>query len=558
MNIIELAQGSESWHKHRASHFNASDAPAMLGISKHKSRNQLLRELATGITPEIDAATQRRFDDGHNFEALARPLAEEIIGQELFPVVGSEGKLSASFDGLTMDESICFEHKTLNAKLATELSTGHIAEQYRAQMEQQLLVSGAERCLFMASSWSGDECTGEMHTWYESDQEMRDRLLQGWTQFASDLENYVHVEPIEKPKAETIQALPAVFVQATGMVTASNLTEFKEAAQNFIANIKTELATDDDFANAEATVKFCKSAEDDLEGTKKAILAQTSTIADAISTLDHIQAQLRDKRLVLNKLVSSEKEARKLAIVSKAVSDFTEYVDSLETETKPVRLTVQRPDFGGAIKGMKKLAAMQEAVDTALRNGKFEVDQVAKDVRAKLAWCKNNAAGMSFLFHDLTQIITKPMDDFTLTITSRIKEHKEAEARKEAEIIAKAEAEATAKLEAQRAAIQAEEERKATAKAQAEAEAILAAERAKQAEEEARAQTAKVSAITQPSKEVQAPTGGQPQEVAVIATKRFRPTRMEMVMSVANSWDVSKSEAEIWLCDEFASLKDAA
>lgn len=102
MNIIKLVQGTPEWHAHRSSHFNASDAPAMLGISKHTSRNKLLERMATGIASEVDPATQRRFDDGHRFEALARPLAEEIVGDDLYPIVGSEGKLSASFDGVTL------------------------------------------------------------------------------------------------------------------------------------------------------------------------------------------------------------------------------------------------------------------------------------------------------------------------------------------------------------------------------------------------------------------------------------------------------------------------
>jgi predicted phage-related endonuclease len=78
---------------------------------------RLLHALHTGLRPEVDAATQRRFDDGHRYEALARPVAERIIGDDLYPVVGSEGRLSASFDGLTMDESTAFEHKSLNDEL---------------------------------------------------------------------------------------------------------------------------------------------------------------------------------------------------------------------------------------------------------------------------------------------------------------------------------------------------------------------------------------------------------------------------------------------------------
>ena len=163
MQIHNLTQGTDEWKAYRANHFNASDAPAMMGLSPYKTRTQLLNEMKSGIEPEIDAMTQRRFDDGHRFEALARPLAEQIIGQDLYPVVGSEGRLSASFDGLTMDESICFEHKTLNDEIRAAASAADLGAHLRAQMEQQLMISGAEKCLFMASKWAGETLVEEVH-----------------------------------------------------------------------------------------------------------------------------------------------------------------------------------------------------------------------------------------------------------------------------------------------------------------------------------------------------------------------------------------------------------
>ena len=42
MQIVQLTQGSPEWHAHRAKHFNASDAAAMLGISPYMSRDELL------------------------------------------------------------------------------------------------------------------------------------------------------------------------------------------------------------------------------------------------------------------------------------------------------------------------------------------------------------------------------------------------------------------------------------------------------------------------------------------------------------------------------------
>ena len=100
----QLLQGTPSWHAHRANYFNASDAPVMMGVSKHETRTELLNRLHTGISKEVDSATQARFDEGHRFEALARPLAEEIIGEDVYPVTGNNGMYSASFDGITLDE----------------------------------------------------------------------------------------------------------------------------------------------------------------------------------------------------------------------------------------------------------------------------------------------------------------------------------------------------------------------------------------------------------------------------------------------------------------------
>lgn len=171
MEIIALQQGTPAWHQHRAQALNASDAPAMLGISPYKSRSALVRERASGISPEVTPEQQRIFDKGHHFEALARPIAEGYAGEDLSPCVGKLGQYSASFDGISFDGSIVFEHKTLNATLRQAMHDGctgaDLPEHYRAQMEHQAMVSGCERILFMASVW-GDEdgLIEDRHCWY--------------------------------------------------------------------------------------------------------------------------------------------------------------------------------------------------------------------------------------------------------------------------------------------------------------------------------------------------------------------------------------------------------
>ena len=331
------------------------------------------------------------------------------------------------------------------------------------------------------------------------------------------------------------------------MVTASNLAEFKEAATLFIAAIKTELVSDQDFADAESTVKFCKEAETNLEATKASVLAQMSTVDEVVRTLDHIKKQLADKRLMLDKLVKSEKELRKAAIVTKASADFAAHIELLEAETKPIRLGIIGRNFGEAIKGLKSLESMQEKVDTALREEKFAADQAAKDVRAKLAGFNKYAKGYEFLFPDLQALMAKPFEDFTLTITSRMEKQKADEA---------------ARLEAETARIRAEEEAKATAKAQAEAEAILAVERTKQAAEEAVAREAE--AVEERRKDVQlaeqARTNIPASHLSVVElpSRHVRPTDKELIESVAQNFSVSFGKASDWILETAERMRDAA
>jgi putative phage-type endonuclease len=425
-----LQQGTPEWHAFRAAHFTASDAPAMMGESPYKARNELLREKATGVSAEVDDATQRRFDDGHRFEALARPLAEEIIGAELYPVVGSEGKLAASFDGLTMLEDICFEHKTLNDDIRACQTADHLPLHYRIQMEQQLMVSGADKCLFMATKWDGnDQLVGDPFArWYESDPALRQRIADGWAQFEKDLAAYQHVEVKPEVAGRAPDALPALRIEVSGAVTASNLAEFKARAIEVFNGIKTDLETDEDFANADKTTKWCKEVEDRLEAAKQHALSQTASIDELFRTVDAIKEEARQKRLTLEKLVKQRKESIRVEKVEEARKQFSAHVAALQAEISGVHLVVAQPDFGGAIKGLKTLVSIQNALDTTLATAKIEADAYAKDVREKLNWCRENAAGHSALFPDLQQIIVKPMEDFALTISSRIEQHKKVEA----------------------------------------------------------------------------------------------------------------------------------
>jgi putative phage-type endonuclease len=448
VKILNLIQGTPDWHQHRATHFNASDAPAMLGVSPYKTRDQLIREKATGVAPDIDPSTQRRFDDGHRYEALARPIAERIIGEDLFPCVGEDGNLSASFDGLTILGDVAFEHKSLNDDLratfaeidtmAPEYREGisagdHLAEHYRVQMEQQCMVSGAERVLFIASKWSGDDLVEERHCWYGTDATLRARIIAGWDQFEDDVSAYQHVE-VSAPAAvgRAPEQLPTLRVEVTGMVTASNLAEFRANARTVLSKINRDLQTDEDFANADQAVKWCKGVEERLELTKQQVLSQTADIEAVFRTMDEVAEETRQVRLDLDRLVKAEKERRRGEIVADGVGAVRSHYDSINATLGQHAIQVPaglQSIIGEAIKGKKTLTSIREAANGAAANAKISASQVAERVRGNVAVLAEYP-DHAHLFADRVQLCaSKEPADLRNLALARIAELREKEDR---------------------------------------------------------------------------------------------------------------------------------
>ncbi|WP_372174348.1 YqaJ viral recombinase family protein [Xanthomonas axonopodis] len=519
MKTINLIQGTPEWHAHRATHLNASEAPAMLGCSPYKTRAQLVREAATGIGEEYDEATLQRFADGHRYEALARPLAEEIIGEDLYPCVGEEGKYSASFDGLTLLEETAFEHKSLNDDLRRVMIDGCTGADlplvYQVQMEHQAMVSGALRVLFMASKWRGEDLIEERHCWYTPSAELRARIVAGWEQFEADVAAYEHVEKAEPVvTGRAPETLPSLHIAVTGMVTASNLAEFKASAMAVLSGINRELQTDDDFANAEQTVKWCKGVEERLEATKQQILGQTADIDAAFQTMDEIVAETRRVRLELDKLVKVEKDNRRTQIVANGVQSVRDHYASINAGLNAHALAVPaslQADIGAVIKGKKSISSMQDAVGTAAANAKVAASQQAERVRANVRVLEMEIGTFAGLFHDRVQLCaTKSPEDLRNLITARIAEQKRVDEQR-----LEAQRERIRQEEADKLARQQQEREEAQRRADAQAEAARVAAAPAPAAEAAPAPVvasapmAAAPALSQAAKSLAAPAPSQ-------------------------------------------------
>jgi predicted phage-related endonuclease len=425
-----LKQGSPEWDQFRLEHFGASEAGAMLGESLTTNRTELLHAKATGIAKEFSRFVREKvLDYGHEVEALARPHVEALIGEDLYPVTCSDGVLSASCDGLTMAEDIAFEHKQWSERIAAMVKAGEVPPEHMPQCQQVLMVTGAEKLIFVVSDGTPDKM---VYVWALPDPEWFDRLRAGWAQFAEELAAYVPPEP-EAPKAigRTMESLPALLVSVRGEVTESNLAEYKAHAFEVLGSVNRELETDQDFADARKAIKWCGDVEARIATGKEDILARMQTIDAVFRVMDEVSAETKRIRLELDGLVTTRDRQIKENMIFQAKAAYQGHLAACQQITGGHWIQLPSPDFAGAIKGKRSLVLMQDAINTTLANGKIAADTSGRNITAALACIATDGAGYEFLFNDRQALIAKPLDDLKMLVAARITQHKAAVAAEE-------------------------------------------------------------------------------------------------------------------------------
>jgi putative phage-type endonuclease len=469
-----LVQGSDEWHQVRADHFTASECPAMMGTSKYKTRTQLMKD-KKGFKEVISAQLQKRFDQGHETEEKARDLLEFETADSFEAAVASieiDGlKLLASLDGLSEDGKTIFEHKLWNVTLVENVQNNVLEPTYYWQLEQQLLVFGADQVLFMVSDGTSNK---REIMYYKSLPERREKLIAGWKQFKIDLEGFELKARQEVAVAREQESFPVIKCRVEGSVVVSNLGEYipviKQLADEQMSLI---LETDQDFADKEAFNKNVKAGRATLKIQADDIEKQFDSLAEFNGFVKQADTILQKLQSHGERQVKESKATKKLSIINNAESAFNEHLRNISETINGVSigLHVKRNDWEGALKGKRSFEKMEAAVDSALANAKIEANEMAQVVRKNLDSLSELAKDHKFLFSDHAMLLLKGNDDLINIIKVRIAEHEEAEAERkrlekekiEREAKEKADREAQAKLDKEREKIRNEERVKAQA-----------------------------------------------------------------------------------------------
>jgi predicted phage-related endonuclease len=461
MIIHDVVQRTAEWDALREKCWPGSVAPAMRGESPYVKRDEAIAMAATGSPRQFsDWVLKNIIEKGHEIEANGRAIAEEMLGEDLYPatvtedIPGLSRPLLSSLDGMTMDGQTIYECKQYNAELFAAVRDGDCLS-HRFQVVQGLLITNAKRCLFMVTDGSKEKTATCWLTLGPDGEEARD-LIAGWKQFEADVKNYTPQPAMVEVVGATIKELPALMVRVEGRVVDSNLGVFRQAARDLVAAIKTDLQDDQDFADADKATKWLKDGEDRLELVKKQAQSQAATIDDLFRTIDEIREGMRDKRLMLEKLVKTRKEAIRAEIVTKARMALANHIRSLTDRLAAVAKNwwpkgIKTPavvfngeNFAGVIKGLKSIDSLRDKVNTELARCTIETNKIADAMQSNLTTLALHAPQHAHLFTDAEALMLKTPEDLTLVIADRLSAEQARIEREEAARAATAAAIATA------------------------------------------------------------------------------------------------------------------
>jgi putative phage-type endonuclease len=184
MKIVQLTQGSPEWLEYRKTMRNASETAAVLGVSPWLTPYQLWLRKTGRKTQEVSVAMQH----GTDLEPAARAAYEAQTGNVMQPLVVQDGLYSASLDGLTLAVDLILEVKCpfrgQDSALWKEVKAGWVPDHYAAQIQHQMMVSGAS----LAHLWVFDGTQGLLRP-VERIEEAAQRIQQCWEVFQGYLDS---------------------------------------------------------------------------------------------------------------------------------------------------------------------------------------------------------------------------------------------------------------------------------------------------------------------------------------------------------------------------------
>lgn len=432
VEILDVRQGSPEWLEFRRTRFGASEAAAMLGLSKMETRAELLHRYHTGLQVEhSDYVQERVLDRGHAVEAAIRGFVEESIGDDLSPVTCARRgtRLAASCDGLTLMRETAWECKQWNDELAEQVFNGVVPDTHMPQCQQVLLVTGAGRLIFTVTDGTPQHT---LSVPVRPDRAWFDRIVRGWLQFEADLQAYVPPPAAPVAIASAVVALPTPSVRLDGaIVVRDNLPDFARQLQAFIARVPASPSTDQEFADAERACKVLEQAEGALDQAESAALASIPTVEALRRVLVTLRESARRCRLVTEKVVARRKDELRAQAIEDGVRALSDHIEGLRPKHRGFLVfakSAAAQELGAAIKGLRSLDSVRAAVNARAAALKTAASASADRIDVNVRTIEAAGEKDQGLFADRHDLASKDPEAVAAIVSQRVAAQRAREA----------------------------------------------------------------------------------------------------------------------------------
>jgi len=218
-------------------------------------------------------------------------------------------------------------------------------------------------------------------------------------------------------------------ISITGQVTHTNFNAWREQMLARIASVKTELATDEDFAEAQEQVKNFKVAEKALDEAKVSAQKQSADIHQLFHAIDQVKARIRETRLTLNRQVTARKALVKNRLIDDAIDEISSYVQETDSRFKVLKPQsfCQRHEFEAAIKGASTITTAKNKLQALIDEKKEEVDQRIQCIELNAKNLERIPEAYTFLFPDNDQLLAiQPSSALVALIEKRMRDYRES------------------------------------------------------------------------------------------------------------------------------------
>ena len=224
-----------------------------------------------------------------------------------------------------------------------------------------------------------------------------------------------------------------LIIRLKGEVTDTNFDEWKNDLLARLKKVNTELASDDDFANAESDVKTIKAGEVALKNAKASALEQADEIQKLFAAIDEVSSEARDARLALERQIKKRKAEMKDEIVDTGLDQIKAHIEEQSTELQSVNHSwLDRSAFEDEIKGKRTTSSIQKAITSLQVKIKNEIAEREDSINANRQVLDKINDDHSALFQDKESLLLMDGESLQATIDERI-EYFEAENQKQSE-----------------------------------------------------------------------------------------------------------------------------